>query len=662
MTTNNQLRKAFRRALKRSQFAEQEIGFTGYLDDAADTVSVLVAGMPNHVYVRLGALTGDDPGRDTVPVRNGGAVRITNRMVNVPVTLGWTKEGERIITGVSAVLADELFGDTLGAVFQPNVPVELWTNPIPGEMLNPGRVRLSSTGGMTVAVEPFEYYYGGTRKAYLGGTLDLTASIPGTANKKAAVVICVNDSNTLTQTAATAVDDYPPEFTRTDYDAVATTGLRLMGITLRNGQTSITETDPRNGGFMDLRPWLSFSDVSAGDVILKTPTGGTSNTITAPTGYTGLIVNSLGVGANPNTQFFRLQVGGDAGTVFQVTENKLGYWNPQGLSDADLRLAGDSNTDLFYLDASADAIGIGTASPNANMIWDVSSTTRAARPAPSMTTTQRNALTGVEGAEIWNTTTKQKEYYNGTAWVYPTTSGTGSINTAGTTFDPHAQPISPEVTYSDEFDDNSLDGKWTEYDPDGAQTVAEDARGLVLSHASDNTVRKVRGIYQALPANDFTIWTYVTIGNTINPLTNAGIALFDNATDSTKPIIVLSTSPENSRYVVTLKHTAYNSTVTLSAGSITFPLGVAFLRVRYVHSTTTWAFDYSSAGMIYRQFDTVTNAGLGYTPSHFGLVSYDLNNLASTTMYAQFGFFRYTASNVGESGISEGQRAYHVIP
>jgi microcystin-dependent protein len=36
---------------------------------------------------------------------------------------------------------------------------------------------------------------------------------------------------------------------------------------------------------------------------------------------------------------------------------------------------------------------------------------------PRMTTVQRTALTAVEGVEIWNTTLKRKEVYNGTYWV-----------------------------------------------------------------------------------------------------------------------------------------------------------------------------------------------------------------------------------------------------
>ena len=61
-------------------------------------------------------------------------------------------------------------------------------------------------------------------------------------------------------------------------------------------------------------------------------------------------------------------------------------------------------------------LGIGTTTPVG--IVDVVSTTQPAYPFPRMTTTQRNALTGVlEGAVIYNTTNHLIEFWNGTAWT-----------------------------------------------------------------------------------------------------------------------------------------------------------------------------------------------------------------------------------------------------
>ena len=63
-------------------------------------------------------------------------------------------------------------------------------------------------------------------------------------------------------------------------------------------------------------------------------------------------------------------------------------------------------------------VGIGTASPHALVILDLSSTTKAFRP-PVMTTTERTAMgVGVaEGSVIYNTTTNVLNLYNGSGWV-----------------------------------------------------------------------------------------------------------------------------------------------------------------------------------------------------------------------------------------------------
>ena len=61
-------------------------------------------------------------------------------------------------------------------------------------------------------------------------------------------------------------------------------------------------------------------------------------------------------------------------------------------------------------------VGIGTVAPTAKAILDVASTTQGAM-LPRMNTVQRDLiLTPPEGLEVYNTTTHQKEFYNGSAW------------------------------------------------------------------------------------------------------------------------------------------------------------------------------------------------------------------------------------------------------
>jgi hypothetical protein len=60
-------------------------------------------------------------------------------------------------------------------------------------------------------------------------------------------------------------------------------------------------------------------------------------------------------------------------------------------------------------------LGIGT-TPNANAIFHVVTTTRQSIPAPVMTTTQKNALTPVNGGMVYDDTLKRPSWYDGTAW------------------------------------------------------------------------------------------------------------------------------------------------------------------------------------------------------------------------------------------------------
>lgn len=87
---------------------------------------------------------------------------------------------------------------------------------------------------------------------------------------------------------------------------------------------------------------------------------------------------------------------------------------------------GDNN---FVWDNTNKALGIGTATPSTKAVLDLTSTTKGML-APRMTTTQRNAIAApVTGLLIFNTTTVEFEFWNGSAWV----SVASSVATTGTT-------------------------------------------------------------------------------------------------------------------------------------------------------------------------------------------------------------------------------------
>lgn len=71
-------------------------------------------------------------------------------------------------------------------------------------------------------------------------------------------------------------------------------------------------------------------------------------------------------------------------------------------------------------------VGIGTSTPNTSAILDLTSTTGALL-LPRLSDTQRNALTAAAGMTIFDTSSANMQYYNGSAWVSVTGGGGGSF-------------------------------------------------------------------------------------------------------------------------------------------------------------------------------------------------------------------------------------------
>lgn len=108
--------------------------------------------------------------------------------------------------------------------------------------------------------------------------------------------------------------------------------------------------------------------------------------------------------------------------LVQFDANGGAVFNEQGSSSADFRVEGDANQNLLFVDASADAIGIGTNAPNAAALMEFSSTTQGVL-LPRMTSTQRDAISSAPaGLLVYNTTTNKLNFYNGSAWEAVTSS------------------------------------------------------------------------------------------------------------------------------------------------------------------------------------------------------------------------------------------------
>jgi len=77
-----------------------------------------------------------------------------------------------------------------------------------------------------------------------------------------------------------------------------------------------------------------------------------------------------------------------------------------------------TGTQFFAGEKDFDSAGVGgSISSAANTVFEVQSTTKGAIPAPSMSTAQRNTIaTPQTGHQIYNSTQKHPEFYNGTLW------------------------------------------------------------------------------------------------------------------------------------------------------------------------------------------------------------------------------------------------------
>jgi hypothetical protein len=220
-------------------------------------------------------------------------------------------------------------------------------------------------------------------------------------------------------------------------------------------------------------------------------------------------------------------------------------------------------------------------------------------------------------------------------------------------WNPDAPPISPSA-YDDEFSDGVFNGGaiWTVFDINSRMTITENDKGLNLLRPNLATI-DITGIYQAIPAGDFSIEAKLGLSAKSADFGFASLALWEVAGSTTGGIygfslIYKSTTKgyEIGRYN---NYTSFNSAPSSRYDGWWFTSG--YFKVR--RNGTTYYLDHSNDGVSWVQLWSGT---LAFTPTQFGISTLNQNTGQTTELHASF--FRYTNSDIGVNGSIGGKRIY----
>lgn len=232
----------------------------------------------------------------------------------------------------------------------------------------------------------------------LGTGVATFLATPTSANLAAAVTDETGSGSLVFATSPTLTT---PTIAQINGGTAANDDLTLQGKTNATRTTSYVNLQP-NGGFVGIgttTPLLALHIITSGG------SGVFRAQNTQSTGYTGFELYG-----DAGTQLAAFGTG-NASAAFYPGEMYLGTNTAKAL-----RFYTTSSGNVRMTIAAGGEVGIGTTSPSAKSVLDLTSTTQGFLP-PRMTTAQRDAITSVpEGLEIYNTTTKKKNFYNGTVW------------------------------------------------------------------------------------------------------------------------------------------------------------------------------------------------------------------------------------------------------
>jgi hypothetical protein len=237
---------------------------------------------------------------------------------------------------------------------------------------------------------------------------------------------------------------------------------------------------------------------------------------------------------------------------------------------------------------------------------------------------------------------------------FPVQDGGTVIEALKTIWHPDAPPASPSAL-DDEFDDGSLDVKWTELDFGSKLTVTESSiyNHLILSSLPSSGY-SIAGLSQALPAGDFTVAMKLDLRGISASSMECGIALWENQLSSSD-IFTLSARRENTRVVALYAYhfTNYLTDVIGSGYNIAAIAAEQAVYLRLRRNGSNYYQDWSLNGLSWDTYSAAHNPS--FTPGYVGV--FNNNTPSSVTRESSVHFFRYLNSDIGSQGILAGRLA-----
>jgi hypothetical protein len=231
---------------------------------------------------------------------------------------------------------------------------------------------------------------------------------------------------------------------------------------------------------------------------------------------------------------------------------------------------------------------------------------------------------------------------NGIKWSTPMTAGFASK------WNPWTPPGTIH-TKGDEFDNSSLDVKWSEWDPATLLTVTEDAWGVKLAHTDNpGATHSLAGIYQAFGADDeWEITTRVTITAPHGDGAFAGLGLLQDPsgapTTSDALLFTIRSPGASGPDIVGLHRYTDYTTFAASPGSFEWRSTEAYLCLQWKVSTAKYSAWFSSNGIGWNSLLRDQAHGMAAAPGYFGLCVNAFNKI----MHARYEFCRVKSGAAG---------------